>query len=141
MGHFCMPIHRTIYYDLKSAYPTAIIMAPDYDFGKMSVARDTDEIRQTLETLMKDGPFQIAGILCTFRFKEGRQPIFGVQGGLGPLFPRVGYAHVMWPEYWVAVTRRMLEHIEVFSVSSFDKLPTRNLGDKVFELLSKRKGP
>lgn len=135
------PRGRTIYYDLKSAYPTAIIMAPDYDFGEMSVARDKDEIQQTLDTLMNNGPFQIAGILCAFRFKEGRQPLFSIQGGLGPLFPRVGYAHVMWPEYWVAVTRGMLEHIEVFSISTFKRLDTRNLGDKVFELLSKRKDP
>jgi len=126
------------YYDLKSAYPTAVIMLNDYDFSDMLMVRGSMALTRCTE-LYADGPFQVAGVLCTFRFKQGVQPMFPVRTDTGPVYPMTGTTHIMWPEYWTAVKMNLLDDIHISEVCEFKRLDTRKLADETFRLLEKRK--
>ncbi|MEI6208587.1 MAG: hypothetical protein WCP20_17565 [Desulfuromonadales bacterium] len=133
------PREHAIYYDLKSAYPTAVIMAKDYDFSQIIVTRGIQEAKKRTEVLHKDGPFLIIGVACAFTFKKDAQPIFPVKTEPGPVFPRTGFGYIMWPEFWTAIEMDLFEQLTVYSVSEFTQLQTNKLAEKTAELLEKRK--
>jgi hypothetical protein len=152
------PVDRAIYYDLRSAYPTALIMLPDYDCSKSYTYYDKDALL-AVERMEKepDGPFQIAGITVSFKFKENAKPTFPVRidepsdlpkvrlsyDTDGLIFPRSGHTTVTWPELWVARRKQyngedLLEELTIHSLTTFENLGTYELSDAVLNILSKR---
>lgn len=144
-SHVVGPRANSVYHDLKSAFPCAIgMLGYDYNFGEARVYRGAWAKKFIDEELMPKGPFQIAGVCCSFRFREKHQlterpvePIFPVKVDktwLPPmsiaesegilLFPRAGYAHVAWPEFYTAYKDNMhlLESCEIHHVVTFEIL-------------------
>lgn len=155
------PRGKAVYYDLRSAYPTSLIMLPDYDFRCSKTYHGQDAVR-AVERLEKDddGPFQVAGIVVSFKFHENVPPVFPVRidepSNLpnakrgydtdGLIFPRSGHTTVTWPELWVArntVTRdgkhtNLLEELTIHSLTTFKNLGTKEFSKKVYDVLAKR---
>lgn len=130
----------TRYYDLKSAYPTAVGMLNDYRFDVFEMLEDS-EAEKFVDQSMDLGPFQIIGVIGFFRFREGVEPIFPVHSKFGLVFPQSGYGPINWPEFWTAMKYNALAEFRVQRVFKFQRLDSRMLGDECFRLLSKRKDP
>ena len=152
------PVGKAIYYDLRSAYPSALIMLPDYDCSRSYTYYDKDALI-AVERMEKepDGPFQIAGITVSFKFKEHAHPMFPVRidepsdlpkvrlsyDTDGLIFPRSGHTTVTWPELWVARRKQyngedLLEELTIHSLTTFENLGTYDLSAAVLNILSKR---
>ena len=154
------PKDEAVYYDLRSAYPTALIMLPDYDFSCSKSYSGEDAVRavKRLEA-DADGPFQVAGIVISFKFREDVPPIFPVRidepSNLpnakrgydtdGLIFPRSGHTTVTWPELWVARNTPtkdgysdLLEEYTIHTLVTFQNLGTKFLSQKVYDILKKR---
>lgn len=137
---FCVgPRDQATYHDLKSAYPTSMLMIPDHDFRKMTLTRGS-AVKTRIKKLRSEGPFQVVGVICHFRFKESANPIFPVRVPEGLIFPRTGHGPVMWPEFWTALELGLLEHYYVDTVIEFDRKNTSLIADETFQLLDKRRG-
>lgn len=155
------PKENAVYYDLRSAYPTALIMLPDYDFSCSKTYHGEDAVRavKRLEADTSNGPFQVAGIVVSFKFRKDVPPIFPVRidepSNLpnakrgydtdGLVFPRSGHTTITWPELWVARNtpdrngnNGLLEELTIHSLVTFQNLGTYYLSDKVYEVLAKR---
>ncbi|MEI6206047.1 MAG: hypothetical protein WCP20_04640 [Desulfuromonadales bacterium] len=161
------PKKRAVYYDLRSAYPTSLIMLPDYDFScaKTFHGEDAERAVIRMEADAKgdgigDGPFQVAGIVVSFKFRKGVPPIFPVRidepsnmpvarrgyDTDGLIFPVTGHTTVTWPELWVArntptkdgVHKDLLEELTIHTVATFQNLGTYKLSGEVYDLLKKR---
>ncbi len=140
------------YWDLKSAYPTAVMMLQrDYDFSRQRVFRNqaaSQEARKRIE----GGPFQIMGLTISFRFKTDAEPMFPVridQTELPPLSPaestdlfvyvRSGTTHITWPEFYTAVTMGLLEYWECSELVTYDAFgSTSKFAEEVYRLLELR---
>ncbi len=72
------PQREAHYLDLHSAYLTSVVMLPDYNFSKVRITTGR-AAEQRLDELYKDGPFQVVGIECSFRFNDKGKPIFPVR--------------------------------------------------------------
>jgi len=152
------PLGPATYYDLRSAYPTALIMLPDYNLHN-SMTYIGKDAALAVERMEKadGGPFQIAGIEVSFRFRENAHPIFPVRidepsdlpmvrqayDTDGLIFPRTGHTTVTWPELWIARRKQyngedLLEELTIHSLVTFENLKTYNLSTEVYNLLSKR---
>ena len=152
------PVGRAIYYDLRSAYPTALIMLPDYDCSKSYTYQGKDALL-AVERMEQssEGPFQIAGITVSFKFRDNVQPMFPVRideptdmpkahlayNTDGLIFPRSGHTNVTWPELWVARRKQyngedLFDELVIHSLTTFENLGTYKLSKAVLEILSKR---
>lgn len=135
------------YHDLKSAYPTAGMMVSDYNYNIAHVVRGK-AAEAKIDELFNDpdGPFQVAGVIAHFRFKDGVQPVFPVRALNGLIFPQTGYGALMWPEVWICKELGLLEHFAADSVFTFERLynddgsPSRKLGNEILRLLDNRRG-
>ena len=66
---------KSVYWDLKSAYPTALLMLLDVDFSRcFTTTGDACEAR--LKILLEGGPFQVAGAYISWIFKPDVEPCF-----------------------------------------------------------------
>lgn len=153
--HVVGPYERCIYHDLMSAYPCAVLMLEnDYDFSAEFVYRDKKEICTQLEVMNAAGPFQIAGVSLAYRFKDGAEPMFPCrmsreklpslslfEASENLIFPKQGYAHVSWPEFWTASQMGLLSECVVFTLVTYPKLKTNYFSDEVGRLLKKRADP
>jgi hypothetical protein len=171
-SHAVGPRGASVYHDLKSAFPCAVAMLScDYNYGLPYVYRG-ERAKEAAADLLTGGPFQIAGVCMSFRFHEkhpttGRlvEPIFPTKidkTRLPPmsisdadnilLFPRTGYTYVTWPEFYVAVTQRLLEGTEddadplkglqIHHVVVFEKIEGKSaLGAEMMKLVEERGKP
>lgn len=140
------------YLDLHSAYLTSVVMLNDYNFSKVRITTGSGAEKR-LKELYADGPFQVVGIECSFRFKDKAKPIFPVRideaeslpgtrinyNSDGIIYPRSGKSNLTMPEYWVAQNNGLLDKIIVHRVIEFQKLPARWLSSEVLRLLKLRK--
>lgn len=133
------------YYDLTSAYPVAVMMLDrDYRFDA-PVVHTGEAAKDRVKSLrLSSNPFQIVGVMLSWRFKGDKQPLFPVRMENGSLvFPRAGRGYVMWPELFVAFDGDLLEFFEIEKVVEF--LPVSNgpsaLSDAVADMLIQRAVP
>lgn len=140
------------YLDLHSAYLTSVVMLQDYDFSKVRVTTGSNAEKR-LQELCKQGPFQVVGIECSFRFKDDCKPIFPVRideaeslpgvrinfNSDGIIFPKSGKSNLTMPEYWVAYNQQLLEQVIVHRVVEFKQLDTHWFSDEILRLLKLRK--
>ncbi|HIJ81508.1 MAG TPA: hypothetical protein HPP76_07360, partial [Desulfuromonadales bacterium] len=136
------------YLDLHSAYLTSVVMLPDYNFGKVRITTGS-AAEQRLDELYMDGPFQVVGIECSFRFNDKGKPIFPVRideaeslpgvrinfNSDGIIYPKSGKSNLTMPEFWVARHNGLLDKIIVHRVIEFEKLPSRWLSGEILKLL------
>lgn len=141
------------YFDLRSAYPTALIMLPDYDFSCSYVYYGAEaEVNANILFDEAEGPFQVAGVTCSFRFRDNIHPIFPMRIDEpesvpnysqhytvdGLIFPQTGETHVTWPEFWVAKRMNLLEELHIQSLVTFRKLDSYELANEFYKLLENR---
>ena len=146
------PQEEAHYLDLHSAYLTSVVMLPDYNFSKTRITTGNNA-EQRLDDLYKDGPFQVVGIECSFRFNDKGKPIFPVRideaeslpgvrinfNSDGIIYPKSGKSNLTMPEYWIARHNGLLDKIIVHRVIEFEKLPTTWLSGEILKLLILRK--
>ena len=140
------------YWDLKSAYPCAILMLEkDVNFSKTHVFRYKEATKEA-ERRLKDGPFQIIGVTLSFKFWDDKEPMLPVRidkTELPPLSPaestdlilyvRSGRTHVAWPEFYTAVQMGLLEWFEVEALVTYEELPgSSRFADEIYRLLELR---
>lgn len=122
------PRGECTYWDLKSAYPTAILMlSNDYLFSNVRVYRGDAAKRKAAKMMADDNPFQIAGVELSYEFHDSCEPIFPtrfdskhipnlslMEMSEQIIYTMSGYTHVGWPEYYVANKNDLLktEHIQ-----------------------------
>ena len=147
------------YLDLHSAYLTAVAMLDDYNFNRVRVTSGA-AAEKRLDDLYNDGPFQVVGIECSFRFKDKGKPIFPVRideaeslpgvrinfNSDGIIYPKSGKSNLTMPEYWVAQKNDIIEKIIVHRVIEFVKVVdpktkkhTQLFADEIIRLLKLRK--
>ncbi len=137
-----------IYWDLRSAFPTALLMMLcDYDFQRCMTTTGAACMGR-IAVLVKDGPFQAVGVYCSWRVKDGFEPIFPVkaegrryQGEKTEtmIFPMCGSGHIMWPVFFVAYTQGMLDELIVHSIVEFERLDSHELSDHMGRLMELRR--
>ncbi|MBV5341918.1 MAG: hypothetical protein J0665_20570 [Deltaproteobacteria bacterium] len=131
------PRNTCHYLDIHSAYLSSLAMMPDYCLSDAIVAGGQNAEKLAAELMLdRQGPFQVAGIECTFRFKPCAKPIFpvriddseslpGVSRSFcsdGIIYPMAGSSFCTWPEYWVAVHHGLLETVTVNRVTTFRRV-------------------
>ena len=147
------------YLDLHSAYLTSVVMLDDYDFSRVRVTSGA-AAEKRLDELYADGPFQVVGIECSFRFNDKGKPIFPVRideaeslpgvrinfNSDGIIYPKSGNSNLTMPEYWVARKNDLIEKIIIHRVIEFVKVkdpdthkPTQWFSGKILDLLKLRK--
>lgn len=126
------------YFDLTSAYPVAVMMLEnDHRFDRM-FASCGERAMQRVAELLALGPFNLAGVVLSWKFKPDAQPMFPVRVKEGLVFPMIGCGHVMWPELYVALKMDLLETWSVERVIEFRRMETTVLADNIECLLVKR---
>jgi hypothetical protein len=153
------PRDEAHYLDLHSAYLTAVAMLDDYDFSRVIVTSGA-KAEKRLDELYADGPFQVVGIECSFRFNDKGKPIFPVRideaeslpgvrinfNSDGIIYPKSGKSNLTMPEYWVACKNDLIEKIIVHRVIEFVKVvdpltqaPAHWFSNEIMQLLKLRK--
>lgn len=153
--HEVGPRDSAYYYDLMSAYPCAILLLKnDYDFSRNIPFRDTRSATEAAHKMIDDGPFQIAGVTLSYKFRDDAEPMFPsklsrekvpvlnvFEATENLIYPRQGYAHVSWPEFWTAMDMDLLESCQIFSLVTYPKLETNIFSSEVERLLKQRANP
>ncbi|SHO52999.1 hypothetical protein [Desulfopila aestuarii] len=135
------------HFDFKSAYPTGLFcLGRDYSFLR-SFMTTGSACAERMEELLKDGPFQIAGVYISWIFKPAVEPIFPVKAEGRKfrgektetlIFPSSGSGHIMWPEVYVALTQGLLESYIIHSVHEFERLESSYLSEHLGYLMRLR---
>ncbi len=151
------------YWDLKSAYPSAIIMlSHDYDFSKAIEYVGDEAYKQVMRMYEESNPFQIAGVELSFEFHDIHpetglpvQPIFPVRfdpkilpsGSLSLfefseqlIYTRVGKTCVGWPEFVVAIKHGLLKSFQILRFVTFPRISNQSIFSKEMELLLRMRG-
>jgi len=130
---------EAFYWDLKSAYPTAVIMLyKDYNFSKSNRYWGDDAIK-AIAKLRKLGPFQPHGVTVYCEFKADVIPIFPVSESGSIIFPQLFHGVVCWPEFWTAIELNLLKFYTIIHLDTFEALPERKLPSDMKRLLVKRR--
>lgn len=130
---------KAYYHDLKSAYPTAVIMMRrDYDFSRWH-HHWGNNANDAIKYLRKDGPFQPFGVKVFAEFKDGAVPIFPANFDGAIVFPRIFSGVVTWPEYWTALELDLLKSHIVIELWTFKAFPERKLPEDMKRLLGLRR--
>ena len=130
---------EAFYHDLKSAYPTAVIMMHrDYNYGRATHYWGSEAERE-ITKLRKHGPFQPHGVTVYCRFKDDAVPMFPTKVDGAVIFPRIFHGAVSWPEFWTALNLDMLEECTVIGITVFEVLPGCKLPDEIARLLKMRR--
>jgi len=136
---------RVSYFDMTSAYPTALAAlrgdyGGDYDFSDPIIRTRNDGAEERVNQLMSHGPFQPHGIHAYIRFKDDcKVPMAPISTAAGIIYPMETEGQVIcWPEYWVAKQQDIIEEEFILSFYEFPLLGTRLFPDYVLELLKNR---
>jgi len=130
---------EAFYHDLKSAYPTAVIMMfADYNYGRSNHYWGDDALKE-ITNLRKRGPFQPHGVALFCRFKDDVVPMFPAKVDGSIIFPRIFHGSVSWAEYWTAINLDLLEECTIIELTVFDELPGHKLPDEMARLLKMRR--
>lgn len=126
------------YFDLTSAYPVAMMMLEnDHRFDRLCTKNGAAAMARVTE-LLQLGPFNLAGVVLSWKFKVDKQPMFPTRVKEGLVFPMIGTGYVMWPELYVALKMDLLETWSVVRVIEFRRMDTTVLADNIECLLVKR---
>lgn len=146
------------YWDLKSAYPSAIAMLEfDANYSKAIVFRG-EEAQRKADELFDDGegsPFQIAGVEISFEFLPGKEPIFPVRFDRTRipnlsliefseqlLYTQRGHTSVGWPEYFVARRYGLLDEkkTSIKKLVTYERISDSSIFAKEIERLLRMRG-
>jgi hypothetical protein len=142
------------YFDLKSAYPCAIMMLScDSDFSKAIVYKGDEAHKKAEELHEEDNPFQIAGVELSFEFRPDVEPIFPVRFDRTRipnlsliefseqlLYLRRGHTHIGWPELSVALKYKLLKDFKIHKLVTYRRLGGESEFAKEVEYLLRMRG-
>jgi hypothetical protein len=134
------------YVDLKSAFVSALLMIPDYDFHTCYMTTGT-ACNVRMEAMLEFGAFQLAGIELSWVFKSDVDPTlplkvagrrYNNQKTEALIFPTSGKGPVTWTEFYAAYTAGLFESFIIHSIVEFEPLKTYHLAGRIKDLLVMR---
>jgi len=136
-----------VYADLKSAFVSALLLLPDYDYSQCYTTTGPACMNR-FYVLLPLGSFLNVGLEVSYVFKSGVEPRFPLrtegkkfkgQKIETIIYPASGSGPIMWTEFYAAYTADLFESFIIHSIVEFKALGTYRLATRIRELLTLRR--